>query len=308
MSHDLIPICLDRMKIPANVRDYIVNLYGRVRTSEWVSEEFKFNKGVFQGDPLSLIIFLACFNPVIEFLKEHELADGYDLNGVSFITLPFADDFNLITCDVRKHRRLMSRLHALTSSMGLKLKPRKCRSLSIKAGKSQEIVFCLGNDEIQSILHDRYHKFLGGIYTYCASVSSVAGIIKDRMSEQLRNIDSLLVRNEYKVRIYADYFLGSLRFILSIHDLHTAQIRLLDALSRSFLKKWLGLPRCASWALVHDSHGLGIKSIDHLYKECRALNVSSIHFFSDDRVRHALRSKEDRESTWQRKFSSVTFV
>ena len=38
VSHDLIPICLDRMHIPANVRDYIVALYGnlkgKVRTSD----------------------------------------------------------------------------------------------------------------------------------------------------------------------------------------------------------------------------------------------------------------------------------
>ena len=74
-------------------------------------------------------------------MKSFELSDVYNLNDVSFITLPFADDFNLITRDVRK---LMVRLHNLTTSMGLKLKPRKCRSLSVRAGKSEEIVFVAG--------------------------------------------------------------------------------------------------------------------------------------------------------------------
>ena len=60
----------------------------------------------------------------------------------------------------------MARLHDLTTSMGLRLKPRKCRSLSIKAGKSEEIAFSLGNDVIMSILHDKYHKFLGGYFTF----------------------------------------------------------------------------------------------------------------------------------------------
>ena len=58
----------------------------------------------------------------------------------------------------------MARLHDLTRSMGLKLKPQKCRSLSIKAGKSVEIAFSLGNDVILSILHDKYHTFLGVLY------------------------------------------------------------------------------------------------------------------------------------------------
>ena len=40
VSHDLIPICLDRMHIPVNVKSYINSLYenlrGKVRTSKWV--------------------------------------------------------------------------------------------------------------------------------------------------------------------------------------------------------------------------------------------------------------------------------
>ena len=100
-----------------------------------------------------------------------------------FITLPFADDFNLITRDVRKHKKLMKRLYELTNSMGLKLKPRKCKSLSIVAGKSREVSFTLGNDEIGSILHEKYHKFLGGFYTFKSSAVAVTEILRDKISD-----------------------------------------------------------------------------------------------------------------------------
>ena len=57
VSHDLIPICMDRMHLTVNVKGYIMSLYGmlkgKIRTSEWVSEDFNFSKGVFQEDPLS---------------------------------------------------------------------------------------------------------------------------------------------------------------------------------------------------------------------------------------------------------------
>ena len=171
-------------------------------TSKWVSDEFSFSKGVFQGDPLSPIIFLMCFNPILEDLRSFEDSDGYVLNGMPVITLPFADDFNLITRDVRKHKKLMVRLNNLTRSMGLKLKPRKCRSLSIKAGKSVEVKFSLGDDEILSILHDRYHKFLGGFYTFHFSATSIATVIKERVSDQLKSLDSALVRSVYTLIIY----------------------------------------------------------------------------------------------------------
>ena len=308
----MIPVCLERMHLPANVRTYISSLYGnlsgKVQTSDWVSEEFKFRKGVFQGDPLSPIIFLICFNPILEDLKTFEGSDGYCLGDISYITLPFADDFNLITRDIRKHRKLMARLQDLTSSMGLRLKPRKCRSLSIKSGKSVDLPFSLGDAQISSILHDKCHKFLGGFYTFNFSVPSVANIIKERIGDQLKNVDALLIRNEYKVRIYSEYFLGANRFVFSVHDLCLSQLNDLNALTHRYLKKWLGLPNGASWALVHDAHGLNIKSISHLYMESRALSLSKIRLFGDDRVRHALDSKEDREEKWCRKFSSATYV
>ena len=68
------------------------------------------------------------------------------------------------------------------------------------------------------------------------------------------------------------------------------------------------MPQGASWALVHDCHGLNIKSISHLYLEARSLTLSHIRFFSDGRVRHALDSKENREDKWRRKFSSAIYT
>ena len=125
---------------------------------------------------------------------------------------------------------------------------------------------------------------------------------------QLRYIDGLLVRNEYKIRIYAEYFLGSLRFLFSVHDLNKTQLKSLDTLSHRYLKQWLGLPRGATWALVHDVHGLNIKSFEHLYLESRSLTLCNIRFFSDSRVQHALNVKEEREGGWRRKFSSAIFA
>ena len=71
------------------------------------------------------------------------------------------------------------------------------------------------------------------------------------------------------------------------------------------LKKWLGMPQSGSWAMVHDQHRMAIKSITHLYRESRCLNLAGIRLFGDPRVRRALDSKETREAMWSRKFSSA---
>ena len=79
-------------------------------------------------------------------------------------------------------------------------------------------------------------------------------------------------------------------------------------LAHSYLKRWIGLPSGASWLLVHDIHGLNIKSFAHLYDESRSLNLSTIRLFGDNRGKHALDSKEKRESGWVRKFSSAVYA
>jgi hypothetical protein len=50
--------------------------------------------------------------------------------------------------------------------MGLVLKPRKCKSLSIKAGCFAAEEFKLGDYTMASIRDDPYMKFLGGYITY----------------------------------------------------------------------------------------------------------------------------------------------
>ena len=172
--------------------------------------------------------------------------------------LPFADDFNLITTNKGRHQKMINELHVLTSSMCLKLKPRKCKSLSICSGKSSNIEFNLGTNTLNSIMHEICHKFLGGLYTFENTPKSKASIIYDVFNDGLVNIDDLLIRNELKVKIYSEYFIGSKRFLFSIHDLNTSQINQIESLTHSYIKKWLGIPRSGSWCLVHEIHGLNI--------------------------------------------------
>ena len=68
VSHMLIP--LKYYSIPTEITRYISNLYsklkGKVVCQDWESDIFLFLKRVFQGDPLSGVIFLIIFNPIIE--------------------------------------------------------------------------------------------------------------------------------------------------------------------------------------------------------------------------------------------------
>ena len=112
-------------------------------TKEWISEVFQFLKGIYQGDPYSSSIFLMVFQPLIDFIMSFKESHGYQLSNSKVLSTPFADDFDLITNNVKKHQKLMLNVQQKAESMGLTFKPSKCRSLSIQAGKVTDTKFFL---------------------------------------------------------------------------------------------------------------------------------------------------------------------
>jgi hypothetical protein len=167
VPHSLIQETLKRNHLPENIQSYLNNFYSNgtavVQTSSWRSEPFAFKRGVFQGDPLSPTVFLMVFNPVLLKLKNMEEKFGFKLQRDSkttpIISLSYADDFCLITTDLRTHQNIINKIQSNICSMGMKLKPRKGGSLYVRLGTSFKISFNIGNTSIPSI-SDEEQKIL----------------------------------------------------------------------------------------------------------------------------------------------------
>ena len=110
VPHSLIDLTLERNFIPPVIRKNFHNLYthssAAVQTSKWKSETFKFKCGVFQGDPISPVIFLQVFNPILQKLQEisHK---GYKLGDIFHVTAPYADDFCIISTHLTYHQKII---------------------------------------------------------------------------------------------------------------------------------------------------------------------------------------------------------
>ena len=274
-----------------------------VKTNKWTSSEFSFQHGVFQGDPWSPIIFLTAFNPILEKLEQNTNF-GYDLNGKKFITCPFADDFNLITSHKTTHQRLIREISAWTKSMGLKLKPAKCKTLSVVSGKPKSVPFLLDDNEISTLENDT-HKFLGSNITFSGKQSDTFDIVKNHFETRLDRINKLVIRPEYKIQMYSKYVVPSSHFILMVHDLTATSIKDMDATVTRYLKEWAGLPQCSTPAVLYTQGLTHIKSIAQLYEESHTGAYISSRASADDNVNHALDCKFERERLWSQKTSMI---
>ena len=179
--------------------------------------------------------------------------------------------------------------------MGLKLKPVKCWSLSIVSGKPTSIPFNIDGNEVPT-LFEKDDTFLGSLITSHNKDSDVFEYIKDKLEKGLKNIGASSIRNEFKLKVYSDYFLPSLRFHLTVNDMTKTHLEELDALVHRHIKPWVGLPKPGTWAFIHMPDGANIKTISELYLECHALAHLSSRMKADDAVNHCLNSRIERES------------
>ena len=161
-----------------------------------------------------------CNLPNWEYIKLYKSTHGYTITTETkgahpVITTPFADDFNLITQNKTMHQALLTDIETKIKSMGLVIKPKKCRSLSIQAGKSVNIKFNLKDEgldqnvDIASVI-DNPLKFLGSEVCGVNTPSAMFASSFTKLKEKLDNIDKSTLRGEYKTKIYSRYAMPSL--------------------------------------------------------------------------------------------------
>ena len=136
--------------------------------------------------------------------------------------------------------------------------------------------------------------------------AEVFGMMKETLEKVLNNINEVNIRNEYKLRILTGYALPSLRYMLTVHDLHDTHLKSLDTLLDKYIKQWIGIPsRGANIALVHTPEGFNIPTISDLYQTCHCLAYSRSRVKGDDLVQHALDQQLEREEAWLRQSSTI---
>ena len=132
-------------------------------------------------------------------------------------------------------------------------------------------------------------KFLGICVSFQSTSMEGFTFIHNKLESMLKNIESTNIRPEFKVRIYTQCAMSSIRFALTVHDLTSTKRESLDSLTTRYLKPWLGMPRCgATSANIYSPAGLNIQSMSYLYVQCHSLSIARTLEKADIRTTQAL--------------------
>ena len=96
--------------------------------------------------------------------------------------------------------------------------------------------------------------------------------MQDKLETKLNNLDEkCFARKEYKIAVYSRYILPSMRYHLTVHNLHQTHLDILDMCAQKYLKKWLDIPtRGATSQEIFHQYLLGINPVSQVNLEGHA--------------------------------------
>ena len=150
VHHDLIHFTLQHYNGPVKLRNMVASFYHSlqvlVTSPDWISHPIPFKTGVYQGDPLSVVIFNTVMCTMADSLKQMQHL-GYTFSGSQRTThlLQYADDTCLIGEGPASCKKLLEGIERWLNWSGMRAKVPKCHSLALQAstGKVYDPKLCL---------------------------------------------------------------------------------------------------------------------------------------------------------------------
>ena len=146
------------------------------------------------------------------------------------------------------------------------------------------------------MIRDEEQQCFGKVLFFKGKSEEVFCHIRDIFKEGIANIEKAMVRDEYKLWMYANYLLPSKRFLLTIHTFTDTHLKMLDTLTDIAIKKLAGLPPSATNAIIHMKEGLSVKRITELYTETHAVSHTRTRLKGDKVVNLVIVASLERES------------
>ena len=139
VHHDLIAFSLAHYHAPPEMIQLISSLYDGltavISTDKWTTAPIHRQLGIYQGDPLSVIIFNTVMNTLVDSITQRCAHLGYSLNSVpgKINLLQYADDTSLIGDEPSSCQHLLNIIESWLSWSGMRANVPKCVGVAIKA-------------------------------------------------------------------------------------------------------------------------------------------------------------------------------
>ena len=310
VHHQLIQFALKHYHAPSKLVNTVANLYtnlsATITTQGWTTGEIPLQVGVYQGDPLSTVIFNTVMCTMIEALRPcQQLGYTFSNSERTVHLLQYADDTCLIGSGPASCQELLRLVERWLQWTGMQAKPTKCHSLGIKAstGKPFDPALVIDGQPIPFIGKEAI-KFLGKVIQVPLDTNNIKSQLLNKLSRMLERVDETPVTRQQKLRLYRAAICPRMSWDLAVNSLPLSWVTgTLEATATRFLKKWSGLAKAADTArlyLPQSQGGLSLPPISLLYKKQHISQACQLLVSADPAVRFTTTVEIKREEVLQR--------
>ena len=287
VSHNLIQFAAEWFHVPEVIRSIIFSYYDdlvvKISTGEWTTGKISYEQGLFQGCPLSVVLFLMVFQICLDQLSKHS-SKGYSVgNEQPQNQRAYADDLTFIAKTRTAAEMMLNTVETfLRWSATMKAKPTKCRSLSLvkipgtsSMTPSDPELFIHG--ESIPFIHQEPMKFLGQLIFKDLSDAAVRESTTAKLQSMLRIVNADLVQNTGKLWIYQHMIVPKLSWEFTIYCFPITFAKKLQSVANQYLKKWAGLSRSTTASVLFRSHNCGGLHLTSLTAKLKCMQLVKFH-------------------------------
>ena len=285
IPHRLIFFALERYGVPPKwisiIRKYYVSLWSKSFSDNAPSNWHQHLRGIFAGCTVSIILFLAGINVILEYAM---LSSAPNFISSSKTALPliraFMDDINIMSTSVAGAQDLLARCSKALKWAGMDYRADKSRSIVIIKGKTMNTTPFTASEPANSTDFSCYIpsiqsmpvKFLGRIIDGSISDRKALDELQEKLFVGLKIIDKSSFKGTQKLWILQHLLIPRVQWTLMIYEVPmTFALRLEQNIS-TFIRKWLKLHHSTSNLCFYSSSSpcpLPVKSLTPILKSAK---------------------------------------
>ena len=298
VHHSLIQFCLEHYHAPQEfcqlLNSWYTGLSGSVSSDRWTTDPVPLRTGVYQGDPLSVVIFLTVMNTLSDTLSSRlDLGFSLPQSSVTINHLLYADDACIIGSSPAGCQHLLDIVQLWLDWAQLRAKVPKCRSLILQASSGTRRVdfpLCISGDRIPPV-EDGGFKFLGKTIRLHKNNSEARSKLLSSLQRMLSAIDESPLTRQQKLRLFKQGVCPRMSWPLLVESFPETWLeRVLQPLATKALKSWAGLARHSNPSILFlpsKRGGLALPSLSGVYRRLQASKMTQLLLSSDPGVRKA---------------------
>ena len=316
MHHSLIHFSLQHYHAPpqflAAVEVLYTGLNAKFSTAEWETPVIPLQKGVYQGDPLSVVIFNTVMNSLLDTVSlRTDLGYQFSDSSRRVNILQYADDTCLVANSPASCQFMLSMVSKWLQWSGMAAKVPKCRCVSLQ-GSTGRVVDPQLELDVPIPFTSEPVKFLGMSIQVKGASSNSRSAILSRLQAMLTAVDDSLLSRRQKLLLYSSGICPRLTWPLLIQEFPVSWLeKQVDTLATRYLKKWVGLCKSCNTAILHlpvAMGGLNLPRLSSLHKKLQVSHQCQLLLSRDECVRFLADRNLRREvGMGRKKFKPATF-